>query len=563
MPRPVCPSPLCQALEPLEQRLLMSQTTDPVVDVQVAGGTALNPVGIHRGAPESANQPGNVSGFVWLDEDADGKIDNHEGGLFNQLVFLDADDDGVLDDGERVSQTNPNGYYVFDDVDPGTYSLRHVRWAKLESSKPSSQRYRIRISDGDESAIADRNFGVYLPRPVVIDYLVAYTTEARGGAGGKGAIRDEIRDMISVSNAAFVNSQINLRLNLVATREVNYDESQDGMLDRDRLRAKGEGFIREIHTMRNELGADMSTLIGENIGPGLLGISYFPDLDATDPTSFGFNVVRRGLAVTEMVFTHELGHNLGAGHAHDDGGHFSYSHGHYITVGDNNYHSIMAYERGDVFNDTVLPFFSNPDLSYKGQPLGTNDFANNARTIRQFDDVVAGYRDRDQAGQSRADAYRFGTVRADDVQVIRDAVGQTDPLDVFRLKITEPTHLTSRLFHLHRNADLQLLRGGSRVIETSRRGGNSNERIERDLDPGTYYLRVHAGSGKLGTTYTLKLVAEAAEVEVNAAAAAAAAARFALGGNSPASSSSLFKTDDDADGADEDKLASLERMLFA
>jgi len=500
---------------------------------------ALNPTGIHRRPPAGSNDPGNISGFIWLDQNADGEIDLAEGGLFNQTVFLDENDNGELDDGERSTVTNPNGYYVFKDVEPGTYTVRQVRWEKLNASFPASDRYSVTLASADDF-VADQNFGNNLSKPIVVDYLFVYTREARIGAGGHAGMDEAIRDMIASANSAFVNSEINVQLNLVGSRETNYLESQDGRVDLKRLQAKGEGFLNEVYALRDAAGADMVTLVAEDIsaGFGLLGISSFP-YERLDKDAFGFNVVRRYQATSEMVFIHEVGHNFGAGHFHDDGGAFDYSHGNYIDVGNNRYHSIMSYHKDEY--QTALPYFSNPDLTYKGVALGDSATADNARTIRKYAKVVAGYRQRDLAGNNRSTAHSFGAINSGSVAVIRDSVGDTDQYDVYKFTLDDPTRITARAFRFSHNAEMQLLEG-KRVIENSRRPGKKAERIELDLDAGTYFVRVYHGGGNKGTNYTFKLVGEGPEASARSTAMAAGTAK----------SPSLFARDTDNDSDEEE-----------
>lgn len=569
------------SIEPLEHRLLMSKsssddagqlaacacpacsglagqaasTAPSLSDLRklnkvVAG---LNPVSIHRGAPESANEPGNVSGFVWLDQNADGELDRNEGGLFNQVIYLDENNNGALDDAERSTQTNPNGYYVFKDVEPGSYTIRQVRWEELDVSLPGNDVYPITINSADDT-IADQNFGNFLIDPIVIDHMFIYTRAARGGAGGNDEILAEIRDMIAMTNSAFVNSQINIRVNLVAARQTDYVEALSQPSDLTRMWARGEGFMADIHNLRDEFGADTVSLIEQEAGPGEGGLAFLPQRDSKDPSRLGFSVINRTFSdLSALVFTHELGHNLGAGHDFSQGlgGTFSFSYGWRIEVNNNNYRTIMTYPVDRDFStgsiEKPLPVFSNPNISYKGVALGDAQVADNARTIRRMASLVANYRDRDQAGSTRKTAYNFGTFDEGRIGVIRDSVGDGDGFDVYKLKLDEPAHLTSRLFRLRRNAELQVLQG-NRVIESSRKPGQKPERIELNLDPGTYFVRVYHGGGKTGTSYTLKLIGEAQEESVQARQRVATAA----------AASSLFdKRNDEASEEDEKALVDL------
>src|SRR5688500_6075107 len=106
--------------------------------------------------------------------------------------------------------------------------------------------------------------------------------------------------MISSTNSAFANSQINVQLNLVATELVNYRDELFGVVDLERLRLKGEGFLSNLHNLRNEYGADMVTLLVNNafdVG----GISIFPDRESGDPSTKGFNVVTRASQPTSLM----------------------------------------------------------------------------------------------------------------------------------------------------------------------------------------------------------------------------------------------------------------------
>ena len=90
--------------------------------------------------------------------------------------------------------------------------------------------------------------------------------------------------------------------------------------------------------------------------------------------------------------THEVGHNIGAGHATavnpseiSPGPQlYDYSAGYYFTGTDNvAYHTIMAYNFDGYGNHySPAPFFSSPNFTYQGTAVGdtTHD---NVRTIQQ------------------------------------------------------------------------------------------------------------------------------------------------------------------------------------
>ncbi|MDB6038024.1 MAG: hypothetical protein JWM99_1865, partial [Verrucomicrobiales bacterium] len=64
------------------------------------------------------------------------------------------------------------------------------------------------------------------PAPVpVVDVMMLYTADARDGAGGTAAIKENIDRAMSEANQVFQNSQINARLRLVYKGAIDYYES--------------------------------------------------------------------------------------------------------------------------------------------------------------------------------------------------------------------------------------------------------------------------------------------------------------------------------------------------
>jgi len=206
-----------------------------------------------------------------------------------------------------------------------------------------------------------------------IDVMVVYTPAARAGAGGTSQIRALIDQMILQTNDAFSNSQVNTRLRLVYTAEVNYTESGDLSLDLERLQTDGDGYLDDVHPLRDTYGADLVSLIVEQGDSA--GIAYKMEDVAPWFADWAFSVVVREYAVSNYTFSHEIGHNMGADHdwyVSTSTDPYTYCHG-YVAP-DRTWRTIMAYWRE--CDDCALtycdriPHYSNPNVLYNGVPTG-------------------------------------------------------------------------------------------------------------------------------------------------------------------------------------------------
>ena len=75
------------------------------------------------------NQP-SITGAVFVDIDRDGLYDANEAGIDHVVIqLLDANGDPVLDDQNNpiTAITSDGGFYLFDDLRPGTYRIREVQ----------------------------------------------------------------------------------------------------------------------------------------------------------------------------------------------------------------------------------------------------------------------------------------------------------------------------------------------------------------------------------------------------------------------------------------------------
>ncbi len=211
-----------------------------------------------------------------------------------------------------------------------------------------------------------------------IDVMVVYTPAARISQGGTNAMKSLIDLGIADTNAAYANSGVTQRVRLVYAGEVNYLET-NLLTDLARLQGTADGFMDEVHELRNLYGADIVSLWGNyTAGCGQSNLMTSEDVGFA---ALAFNVVERNCATSNYSFAHELGHNMGLQHDVYDGNSgtivtpegsvtrtsINYAHG-YIDL-NNRFRSIMAISaqcdaQAPAVNCPRIPFFSNPGVSF-------------------------------------------------------------------------------------------------------------------------------------------------------------------------------------------------------
>lgn len=237
--------------------------------------------------------------------------------------------------------------------------------------------------------------------PITVDIMIVYTPAARAWADANGGgIANVIAQSLAKGQLALDNSGTLLTLNLVYSAEIAYTETgTDSQTDLGRLQASDDGFMDAVHTWRNQYSADLVSLfvVCSDVG----GIGYLLNNPAGD-AAHGFCLNRVQQASTSFTVIHEMGHNMGCGHAKAQNyqpgpGLFTYSAGwRWTGTNNNNYCSVMTYEAGTYFEDgitrTRVAHFSNPAILHLGAATGNAVDGDNARTIRESKGAVAAYR---------------------------------------------------------------------------------------------------------------------------------------------------------------------------
>lgn len=223
----------------------------------------------------------------------------------------------------------------------------------------------------------------------VIDVLVVYTQAARIEAGGVAAIEAEIDLQVAFNNVSYVNSLVSTQWNLVFAWQLGPEHNNLALFQ---LQDRNDGIADGVHTLRDGYGADLVALVID----GFIGSAF--GLLNLDPESEAFGFSLNGRQAFPLVLSHEIGHNMGCGHALGQGGGppeggllFPFSNGHIFT---GNSGAMFA----TVMAGGGLQHFSNPNVLFDGQPTGIpegamgHQGAENARTINLSAFTVSNWR---------------------------------------------------------------------------------------------------------------------------------------------------------------------------
>jgi hypothetical protein len=98
---------------------------------------------------------GMIAGTIFADLNGDGTRDDGDDGATGQQVFLDLDNDGIRGENEPIATASSTGRYTFEQLDPGTYTVRLVPADGWRASKGVAATLTV-----DAGETATRYFGV-------------------------------------------------------------------------------------------------------------------------------------------------------------------------------------------------------------------------------------------------------------------------------------------------------------------------------------------------------------------------------------------------------------------
>lgn len=235
---------------------------------------------------------------------------------------------------------------------------------------------------------AAKSSGLLAPEATIdsgdrIDVLVLYTTPVKNSLGGDPQAQVFAQQAIDSTNTAYRNSKIRQRVRLINAQETAMAET--GSLGTELTALRNDAGAA---TQRNNFNADLVAMISNSSDN--CGIGYLMGSTTGNPNN-GFTVTSRTCAVGNLSFAHELGHNMGSAHNPENGsgGTYSYSFGHNVN---GSYRTVMAYVNPCSSGCARAPYFSNPSVIFNSVPTGIANARDNARSINNTADAIAGYR---------------------------------------------------------------------------------------------------------------------------------------------------------------------------
>lgn len=228
-----------------------------------------------------------------------------------------------------------------------------------------------------------------------ITLLVLYTSKA---AQASIDIERDVLLLVSQLETAFHTPNYIVYPVLAHSQVVDYQETGVLQTDLNRLTDKSDGYIDEIHSLRDQYKADLVVLLVEDAD--YCGIAWL--IHPMDPKMerYAFSVSDRQCALNNLTFSHEIGHNIGMRHdryAENGGNPEEYNYGYVLK--NQKVRSIMAYDKecqDAGFSCRRLLTYCAPHIFIKderfGVPIGNGNAAHNLEVLCRNAPIVSKFR---------------------------------------------------------------------------------------------------------------------------------------------------------------------------
>ncbi|MGW8339240.1 peptidase [Xanthomonas axonopodis pv. khayae] len=218
--------------------------------------------------------------------------------------------------------------------------------------------------------------------PATIRVLVVATNKAVTAYGGN--MQSLVQLAVAEANQGYINSNVGITLQLARYETTSYTETGNFTTDLQRFRVTNDRYMDSIHTSRNTYTADVGVIVLDN--SSYCGLASGIGSNAAS----AFASVYWDCATGYYSFAHEIGHLQSARHdATNDPSTSPYAYGHGYRYG-NSWRTIMAYDCTS--GCPRLNYWSNPNISYNGVPMGNASTADNQRVLVNTKATIAAFR---------------------------------------------------------------------------------------------------------------------------------------------------------------------------
>ncbi len=194
-----------------------------------------------------------------------------------------------------------------------------------------------------------------------------------------GDVQAYLQNALAETNQTYINSNINLTLKLVHAAEVEYELSER-LLDLERLLLPADGYLDQVHSLRDTYEADIVVFVSDNRAS-----TVNASIMAEEATAFVI-VHWESLGEPEYGLAHEIGHLFGARHTPDsDAAVLPFAFGHGFR--NDSLRTIMA--NGQQLR---VPYYAGPDQRYEGDVLGDSTSQNVAEVLRTTAVYISNFR---------------------------------------------------------------------------------------------------------------------------------------------------------------------------
>jgi hypothetical protein len=324
------------------------------------------------------------------------------------------------------------------------------------------------------------------------------------------------------------NSGINnVTFRLVHTTKVSYTETGNVATDLSRLSGSNDGYMDNVHALRDQYGADIVSLI-VGTSTSACGMGYINSSPTSYSAANAFNVSVYGCVVGNLTLAHECGHNMGLRHdwfVDPSTTPCSHHHGYVNQVAiaqgtasptSARWRTIMAYTDQCTSVGIGCPkinMWSNPTLTYNGDvvgsPIGTAQPSHEAYAFYRMACLVAAFRPEACIGpyDVSTNGTPSGAATIDLNTDIKGTISPKNDVDHYKFIITNTGSITVSLTTLPANYDLAILNGNGTQIAVSQNNGTQNETINISVAAGNYYAKVfpRGTANNAASCYTLRV----------------------------------------------------------